>query len=62
VAGLSALQKALEAEGIEFVEGNVPGVLLHPKKGKVKHQRGASSESTAGAFSQPDGRLDRLSQ
>jgi hypothetical protein len=34
-AGLSAIKKALEAEGIEFIDGDIPGVLLHPKKGKT---------------------------
>ena len=42
MAALSAIQAALEAEGIEFTEDNgVLGVRLHPKpSGKEKNKRG----------------------
>jgi len=43
-AGLSALQRALESEGIEFVEGDVPGVLLHQKKDKINRSRNRHRE------------------
>jgi hypothetical protein len=29
---LAAVQMTLEAEGIEFLEGDAPGLRLHPKK------------------------------
>jgi transcriptional regulator with XRE-family HTH domain len=31
---LAAIQSVLEAAGIEFLDGNAPGVRLHPKKRK----------------------------
>ena len=33
---LSYIQEALEAAGIEFVDGDAPGVRLHPKAPKRK--------------------------
>jgi hypothetical protein len=34
--GLSAIQSVLEAAGIEFLDGDAPGVRLHPKKWRGK--------------------------
>jgi len=31
---LTAIRHALEAAGVEFTNGNAPGVKLHPKKGR----------------------------
>ena len=31
---LAAIQSVLEAAGIEFLDGNAPGVRLHPKRRK----------------------------
>lgn len=32
---VAAIQSVLEAAGIEFLDGNAPGVRLHPKKRKM---------------------------
>jgi hypothetical protein len=34
VDALAAVQATIEAEGIEFINGDAPGVRLHPKMSK----------------------------
>ena len=40
VDAMAAVQVTLEAEGIEFLNGDAPGVRLHPKMAEVNSGRG----------------------